>query len=255
MDKQNFFKVDKIKPYYKYDWKEHHNKFIKENFHSHSANDFAKLFNVKRTTMRTHMYSLGLYKMRLQYWNDVQVKFLIDNYKEIGDTELAEIFNVKWHKDKGWTKKHIEKKRRYLKLKRTKAETRKVHKRNLLMGRFKMCPVNAWITRGGAAPELERRVWYKENDSPLVVIKIGNRFIHYAPWLWRKERGPIPKGKMVRIMSDDKVNFTIDDLILVTRSEHAAMNSKNRYPAELKEVIKLTKKLHKLINKNDINND
>lgn len=223
-------------------------KFVKDNFMSMTNQQIADALGLKLTRCRTLMYELGLKRMELQYWTDEQTSFLIKHYKDIGDSELAEIFDVKWQKDKGWTKKHIEKKRRYLKLKRTKSQIKKIHQRNVLMGRFKDCPVNAWKTRG-VAKVGEKRVWFRNDNSPFVVIKKRNGFVSYNRWLWEKHFGDIPEGMNVRITSDDKINFTEKDLVLVTNTENAALNSKNRLPPELKEANRMIKNIEKLIYK------
>ena len=113
--------------------------------------------------------------MELQYWTAAQTRFLRDNYKAFGDTELAEIFEIKWFKAKGWTKKHIEKKRRYLKLKRTTEEKRQIKIRNTKMGRFKICNEKMWKKRG-VTPVGEKRVWFNQLNTPFVVIKIKEGF-------------------------------------------------------------------------------
>jgi hypothetical protein len=218
--------------------------FIKDNFQSMTNQQIADALGLKKTRVRTKAYELGLKRMELEYWTPKQVKFLKENYKEIGDSELAEIFSAKWYKAKGWTKKHIEKKRRYLKLKRTKLQIKKIHKRNVLMGRFKDCPINAWKTRG-VAKIGDKRVWYRQDDTPFVVIKEKYGFVHYNRWLWEKHFGPIPKGMNVKITSDDKINYTEKDLILITNAENAILNSKNRLPPELQETFRLIKKINK----------
>ena len=110
------------KTWNKIDWTDKRLKFLKENYNTMTNQQIADSLGLKITAVRHKCYELGLYKMTLEYWTDEQVDFLLKNYKEKGDTELSEIFNEKWHKDKGWTKKHIEKQRRYLKLKRTPEE-------------------------------------------------------------------------------------------------------------------------------------
>ena len=113
--------------------------------------ELANALGLNLTKTRGFLYEMDLKRMELEYWTEEQIKYLLDNYKEIGDVELAEIFNSKWKKNKGWTKKHIEKKRRYLKLKRTQDERHQIYLRNKILGRWKMCPVKAWETRGGSA--------------------------------------------------------------------------------------------------------
>lgn len=220
--------------------------FIKANWESMTNPELAKALGLKLTKLRDFLREMGLKRIELEYWTANQVKFLKQHYKEIGDTELAEIFEIKWHKEKGWTKKHIEKKRRYLKLKRSVEERKKINERNILMGRFKVCNQKMWKKRG-VTPVGEKRVWFKPNDKPLVVIKTKTGFEHYNRYLWEKYFGPIPEGMNVRIMSDDKINFTKNDLILITNAENSKLNSQNRLPEDLKTTIKLVNKLNRIL--------
>lgn len=220
--------------------------FLRDNYKSKTNRELAEALGLKMTTTRTKCYELGLRKMQLQYWTPEQVAFLKANYKEMGDTELAEIFDVKWQKDKGWSKKHIEKKRRYLKLKRTKAQIARIKKRNVAMGRFSECANKMWETIG-EAPVGTRRVWYRPDNTPFVVIKTKKGFIHYNRYLWEQTYGPIPKGMNVIVISADRVNYTAQDLVLMTNAELAAHNSAHRLPDELKQTQKLINKLNRKI--------
>lgn len=238
----------KVGKYNKITLEPHEEAFIKTHFHKRTNQELADVLGLKLTRFRQLAYAMGLKRMELQYWTEEQVVFLKENYKELGDTELAEIFEVKWHKEKGWTKKHIEKKRRYLKLKRTKAQLKRIHKRNVLMGRFKICPIKAWETMGQAAIS-EKRVWHHKDKSPFVVIKTKSGFMHYNPWLWEQHYGKPPKGMVVRNFSNKLLDVTITDLKLITREENARLNSVNRLPEHLKESRKLIRELNKVINK------
>lgn len=224
----------------------HEEAFIKTHFHKRTNQELADTLGLKLTRFRQLAYAMGLKRMELQYWTEEQITFLKNNYKDIGDSELAEIFEVKWHKEKGWSKKHIEKKRRYLKLKRTKAQIKKIHKRNVLMGRFKICPIKAWETMG-QAPIGEKRIWYHKDQTPFVVIKQKNGWVHYNPWLWEQHHGKPPKGMVVRNFSNKLLDVNITDLKLISRSENAILNSKNRLPSHLKETQQIIKQLNKVI--------
>lgn len=133
--------------------------FLKKNFNRFSNNSqLATLLGLKLSTVRKLCYQMGLKRIELEYFTKTQVKYLISHYTMKGDSELAEIFQKKWPKKKSWTKKHIEKKRKYLNIQRTPAQIKAIHKRNVKMGRFAVCPVKAWNKRG-RAPEGEVRYW------------------------------------------------------------------------------------------------
>lgn len=218
--------------------------FLKNNYKTMTNQQLADALGLKITRVRHELYSIGLKRIQLQYWTPEQVSFLKNNYKRLGDTELAEIFAVKWFKNKPWTKNQIEKKRRYLKLKRTSKELTLIKNRNKLMGRFSECAKKRWQTTGQAVIG-EKRIWFNEYDVPFVVIKTKTGFQPYNRWLWEKENGKIPSGMNVRILSEDKINFKITDLKLISNAENAVLNSVNRTPQELKTTKKLINKINK----------
>ena len=230
----------------------HEEQFIRDNFHSMTNQQLADLLGLKLTKLRGFAYRMGLKRINLEYWTEEQIQFLKDNYKEIGDTELAEIFDVKWFKQKGWTKKHIEKKRRYLKLKRNRTQIRKIKERNIMMGRFKDCAKNMWETIG-VAPEGEKRIWYRNDNTPFVVIKNNKGFVHYNPYLWKLHYGKIPKGYVVRNFSNKLLDVTINDLKLITREHNAFLNTTCRLTEETKKTKQLINQLSRAIQKQENN--
>jgi hypothetical protein len=84
---------------------------IKKNYKDFPNNhQLAAFLGIKLSTLRRLCYKMGLKRMEMEYFNKAQEKYLIKHYHTKGDIELAEIFQKKWPKMKGWTKKHIEKK-------------------------------------------------------------------------------------------------------------------------------------------------
>jgi hypothetical protein len=119
---------------YNIEWTSERIAFLKDNFEKMSNREMAKALGYYIQAVRDQLYSMGLYRMTLEYWTEEQINFLKRNYKKIGDKELAILFNLQWEKEKRWTFKHIEKKRLYLKLKRTPAQLRKIKIRNAKRG-------------------------------------------------------------------------------------------------------------------------
>lgn len=225
--------------------------FIRDNHGKMTNQELADALGLKLTKLRGFCYEMGLYHQKLEYWTLEQVNFLKDNYREKGDTELAEIFEVKWYKEKGWTKKHIEKKRRYLKLKRTSKEMKAIKARNTAMGRFAECVKKRWETTG-QLPIGEKRIWFTVDNHPFVVIKTKHGFVHYNRWLWEKHKGDIPTDMNVCIKEgSDIINYGIEDLHLLTNGQLAIKNSRKRTPKELMVTNKLIKKIERIINKSN----
>lgn len=219
--------------------------FVRDNYLRLTNQQLADEFGMKLTTLRTRVIEMGLKRMNMEYWTDEQVQFLKDNYREYGDTELAEMFEVKWRKDKGWHKRHINKKRGYLGLQRTTEERKAISKRNTAQGRFSTSHWKRWD--GKTCPVGECRVW-KQGDRSFVVIKLKGGFVPYAHWLYEQIYGKIPKGHVVTTKDDNQLNISLSNLKLTTRAEMAAKNSKfGHLPGYLKDTIKVLNKLNKKI--------
>ena len=146
-------------------------------------------------------------------WTEAQIAFLKENYKTIGDTELTEIFNSKWE---GFTKKGIEKKRRLLKLNRTKLQLQKIRARNTSRG--------VWRNNGtnSSKKQEQNAIGYRYfcNSKKQVIIKTKNGYEPYHRYLWKNQNGAIPKDCVVTFKPNtDRRYFDINDLELVSRKE------------------------------------
>ncbi|WP_119792069.1 hypothetical protein [Flavobacterium anhuiense] len=227
--------------------------FLKDNFYSMTNDQLAASLNLKKTIVRSKCYELGLKRMELEYWCFEAVEFLKQNYKEIGDVEIAEIFENEFPKNKGWSKKHIEKKRRYLNLKRTNSELLSIHKRNTDNGRFAICNKKRWEATGSNA--IGSIVVWNVNGYHLAHIKTENGYVHYARWLWQKHFGEIPKGyNVVRKQGCPEIP-TLNFLELISKAEHSRRNRSRflQLPDDLKEIISIKNKINKTIKKYDNN--
>lgn len=197
--------------------------FIRANFATMDSYQLSKSLGVTRTLVRTQCYAMGLKKMELEYWTDEQVKFLRDNYKQMGDVEIAEVFKEMYDKGKGWDNKHIEKKRRYLNLKRTSDEKLKIKERNRKAGRWAINHWKIWVDR--VTPVGNIRAWnHSSNGRMFLVIKTEAGFVNYLRWLWIQHYGQPSPGMVVKVVPGaDHLNpaITIDQLRLVTREDHA----------------------------------
>lgn len=159
-------------------------------------------------------------------WTKDMDDYLKEKFGQIGDTKLAELFEVKFPKPYPWTKKHIEKRRSYLKLKRTKEQEHYLRCLNNKDGRhFKM-----WDKRN-RMKEGEVRTWN------------GRQYIKHngEVLLYRRVLKNAKKGEIVRWIDDEYQ--------VITMAEHATMNKKKsmELPADLKETITALNKLKKLL--------
>ena len=72
------------------------------------------------------------------------------------------------------------------------------------------------------------------------VFKLKHRVIY------KQHHGEIPKNMYVVFKDNNKLNFDIDNLELISKKEHMERNTFHRFPKELKQLIYLNKKLKKL---------
>lgn len=241
---------NKLWPGRKIDWTPKMIKYLQDNYSKKNNWELAAHLHLGITAVRMKLYSLGLKRMEMEYWTNVQINFLINNYRKIGDVEMAEIFEKKFPKNKKWTLKHIEKKRKYLNLNRTEKEVHAVFLRNKRKGRFKFCPVNRWIQMG-VFPEGTVRIWKNNNGiGRFKAIKINGAFVHYAHWLYMQHHGKFKPGHVIGFKDRNNMNVIIENLESITRAEHARRNGRNassRYPEELRETITALRTLNKLI--------
>lgn len=93
----------------KIDWSEEMILFIHESFGKLTARQMAEHLKISIAAVREKYRELGYSAMIMEYWTEEQVLFLKENFRTIGDVELAMIYQKKWPKKKLWTKKHIEK--------------------------------------------------------------------------------------------------------------------------------------------------
>ena len=228
--------------------------FIKANFKVMTNAQIAKVLGQKITTVRTTAYSLGLKRMELEYWTPEMVQYLKDNYQLIGDVELAEFYENEWPKNKTWTKKHLEKKRRYLLLKRTPTELEAIRNRNTSQGRFAVAMQKRWATQGSNA--IGTILVWNCNGRKTAQIKTPNGYVHYNRYLWQQHHGTIPAGYNIVKKEGCPEVATIEFLEMISKSEHAQRNVARHHnlPNDLKQIIKLNNKLTKKIKRNEPTN-
>jgi hypothetical protein len=82
-------------------------------------------------------------------------------------------------------------------------------------------------------------LYYKVSDS---------NWILYHKKVWIEHNGPIPKKSIVRFIDGNTRNCDISNLEMVSMRDNMHRNSIQRFPEEIKQIIKLTTKLNKTIN-------
>lgn len=208
----------------KINWTEEMLSFIRANFGQMDAKPMAAALKVSLHSLRVQYYSMGLKRIEMEYWTEKQVKFLRENYKLKGDLELSKIFQLKWPKNKEWTIKHIEKKRNYLSLHRTKGQLAAIKERHKASGVYINGSVKTWNTRG-KSPEGDIRYWRTLTGRMVPYIKVKGSYIHYGRHRWETLHGTIPGGMNVVFADRDSHNLRDDNLILISNAELSKKNS------------------------------
>ena len=89
------------------------------------------------------------------------------------------------------------------------------------------------------------------NVDGYVEVKIAepNKWRGKHRVIWEREHGEVPEGYSVSFKNGNRQDFSMYNLILVSRSDLMNRNSLHRYPDELKEVIMLKGVVKRQINK------
>ena len=205
------------------EWSKREIRFLKANWKSMTSVQLAKAIGKRRSKVREMCYHLDLRKIEMEYWTPQQVRFLKRSYQKVGDVELAEIFESRWPKHKEWTRKHIGKKRRYLKLKRSKRQQFLVRLRNIDQGRMHGLRWDNLIRRqvriGTVIVKNVRGIDGKVYPTKLMRVK--GDFINYRRYVWEKNFGPIPRGHVVAVKDGNPLNTDPRNLECITRKTQA----------------------------------
>ena len=132
---------------------------------------------------------------------------------------------------------------------------------------FQFKPGHTPYNKGKKMPaetyEKVKKAMFKQGHKPANTKPVGTinvradssgRFYQYVKikdshWellqrhVWMQANGEIPKGCVINFIDGNYLNCELSNLQVKTRGEMAIMNSIHRYPAEVRDLIKLTNKL------------
>lgn len=208
--------------------------WLRDNFEAYPFNPpLANLLNVGLGSLRGYLlYELQLRRMELDYWPEEAVAELRANFMTTGDTELALRFEQKYPKSKPWTKKHIEKKRKYLGLVRSNGALRSIAERQY--GREASTPA---ATYGTWAAQGEVRLWRATNGVWGARVKVGKKWLPAGRYFWEQTNGPVPAGFKLIHRDRDATNYALENMELVPtgdvprRSHNGARDLSDKYVA------------------------
>ena len=215
-------------------------KYIKDNFYEISKAQLLDDLNSRRglnnkitlQQLRHELRRRGFMKMIQIRWTKTQTKFLKQNYKIKGDTEIAEILNnTRSHSKKVFTVKHVNKKRRLINLSRTKDEIKNIRKRNEIRSPAMCFQKGHTSSNKREEGSIAIRKGYK---GKIRTIKIDGIIVYYGRWIYEQKYGKIPKGYKMYRKDYDKLNDNIENLYI--------KKAGRMFPLEKIEAIKLLKK-------------
>ena len=116
-------------------------------------------------------------------------------------------------------------------------------------GKTYTMPTNPTKFKKGTMPKNHRNVgslrWSSDGYYE-IKVKEPNKWMHFHRYVYELAHGPIPKGMVCRYKPDaSRHTFTADDLILVTRAQHLALNH-NRKKAGIS--LSKTNRIKRILN-------
>lgn len=191
--------------------------YIKESFGKLTCREMAAHLGLSMDAVRAKYREFGLKAVELEYWTEQQIIYLKENFRKCGDVELAIYFDKKWPKNKPWTRKHIEKKRKYLNLNRSQLEISQIRWGNYHKG---LMHSPSRFVDDTFANEGEVRMWKQPSGRLIPRIKINGIFEDWNNYMWRLHYGTVPKGFNVVFKGDPSV-LQIENLELKTNLQLA----------------------------------
>jgi hypothetical protein len=199
------------------------------------------------------------------FWTDKEIKFITENYSDMNTSDIAIILNRPMGGVYG--KAHsmgLKKSKEYL-AKMLEREAKKLAEfgKNYQFKKGHL-PYNYGQKMSTILYEKIERTMFKKGRKPhntrnegeeskskdgYTYVKIGDndwRLKHRV--IWEKVNGPIPDDHIVVFKDNNQLNFDINNLELISKSDNMLRNTIHQYPEPIKEIIKLNNKLKKKIN-------
>lgn len=202
-------------------WTADMDSFLKDNFHRMDNRQLAKALNLTLCATRTRLYLLGMKRIEMEYWTVEQLQFLAVSYQTQGDKEIAASLQANWPKGKPWTLKHVEKKRNYLGLHRTKEQLKSIKERNRKTGCWSVNHWKRWVDQQPVGTVV---TWYP-NVKPVQYIKTASGHRKLAHHVWQQAGNTIPKRHMIRHKDGNPLNCQLENLECISREEHGRRNT------------------------------
>ncbi len=188
--------------------------FIKDNYFQLSYQKLRRQLAIKHrliintSTLVGKCRQLGLKKEeRKKFWSSRETNFLLENYKNRGNLEIAGQLNKNPDKTRTFNAKNLWKKMTLLRIKRTTEEIAAIHKKN---NTFQKAQAAGVLAR--RQPEGNIVIW-NTDTGPRKFIKVNGRHTPMARHIFLSNFH-IPEGYKVYFRDKNPINCTIENLYL-----------------------------------------
>lgn len=171
-------------------------------------------------------------------WSKEDIQFLVENYKTMGNVEIAEILTKEarsWRIINGvkvvrkFNQKNVEKKMDLLGLKRTEEDLKYIIKHNREIGKG-----HCWTKKNNPYTMGIKSVFddgvireWSINGRQYKYIKVNGKFISYPRYLWEQKIGKIPSEFKVAFKDGNPDNCELSNLECISSVEMMKRNSAN----------------------------
>jgi hypothetical protein len=202
-------------------------------------------------------------KRTKRLWSPTEIEYLIANFPDTHTQDICDYLGRSYSSVSGQAYKlrlHKSESFRYNELQK-QAERLKTDG-----AKFRFHPGSAPANKGQKmSKEVYRKVsetMFKKGITPLntkpegyevldidgyVKIKADGKMKYKHRFVWEQHNEKLKNGDVVRFKDGNKLNCSIENLELVSRSENMIKNTIHRFPEEVKSTIKLLSKLKKKI--------
>jgi len=239
-------------------WQQNEIEYLTQNFYSLTNQQLTNHINAMRgvngfltvSGVRHKCYELGLKRGLQIRWSVIDIQKLCSWYALMGDKEIAYYLNktnTSFRLIKGvkvyrkFTRKHVEKKSRLLKLTRTNEQLFRIRSNNSIINEQTARP--KMLETRGITPEFGTRIWDGRK-----YIKINGYFTPFARWYYNKFIAELTADDIVYHIDGNTLNDEPTNLAIINRQQLVLTNSIQRYPRELRDAMQTLGRLKSKIN-------
>lgn len=173
---------------------------------------------MKLRTLRTKLYDMGLFKVKMTYWTNEQAEYIRNNYQTVGDTEIAKSMTKLFPTQGGWSKKQVTCKRINMGLHRTNEQLDAIYADQVKRGIYALNATKRWQTQG-SLPDGTIRFYRKYPHYPAIpYIRVNGKFKPWHRLFWEQHNGLIPEDHFIVFKGSPEL-LTLDNLEMVSLSE------------------------------------